>query len=199
MQVSSNETLVGRGGYHVTKNLIRLKMSCPMAIHIGRVSLYAGTPESRHALSASRLQSLIETPTDRSLCHIFVALSDQWISTHLSLLCTINGFASIVTFRHQHTFVALSNRRISTPSLGLPMNANDYNISICFKYLASRPLFGTPTNRSLYHLRCSIQPTDINITLERLTATFQWETGDLSYRHISNTSTCHCSQADYNH
>ena len=31
--------------------------------------------------SASRLQSLIETPVDRSLCHISVALSDRWIST----------------------------------------------------------------------------------------------------------------------
>jgi hypothetical protein len=36
-------------------------------------------------LFASRLQLLIETPADRSLCHIFVALSDQWISTPLSV------------------------------------------------------------------------------------------------------------------
>ena len=36
----------------------------------------------------------IETPTDRSLCHTFVALSDRWISTF---------------------------------SLGLPMNANEHN------------------------------------------------------------------------
>jgi hypothetical protein len=31
--------------------------------------------------SASRLQSSIGTPTDRSLCHTFVALSYRWIST----------------------------------------------------------------------------------------------------------------------
>jgi hypothetical protein len=44
--------------------------------------------------SASRLQLLIGTPTDRSLCHTFVTLSDRWISTS---------------------------------SLGLSMNANEHN------------------------------------------------------------------------
>src|SRR5271156_4702041 len=55
----------------------------------GRQMVYhiAISPKSRHALkTASRPP--FGTPTDRSLCHIFVALSDQWISTHLSLLCT---------------------------------------------------------------------------------------------------------------
>ena len=48
--------------------------------------------------SASRLQSLIGAPTDRSLCHAFVALSDRWIST---------------------------------PPLGLFTNANDNHIPMC--------------------------------------------------------------------
>jgi hypothetical protein len=48
--------------------------------------------------SASRLQSLIGKPTDRSLCHAFVALSDRWIST---------------------------------PPLGLFTNANDNHIPMC--------------------------------------------------------------------
>ena len=51
-----------------------------MAIHIVRVSLYAGIQSLDMPLSASR-PSPIGTPTDRILCHTFVALSDQWIST----------------------------------------------------------------------------------------------------------------------
>jgi hypothetical protein len=41
------------------------------------------------------------------------------------------------------------------------------------------------------YLCCSIRPADINsnITLERLPTTFQWETGSLSYQHISKALT----------
>src|SRR5277367_6425452 len=101
--------------------------------------------------SASRPLS-IGTPTDRSLCHIFVALSDQWISTHLSLLCTINGFANIVTFRHQHTFrcsvrptdinilVGTVYGRQRLQNLDMPLSASRLQL-----------LIETPADRSLCH------------------------------------------------
>src|SRR6266481_3454076 len=56
----------------------------PMGIYTpGLGSLYAGIPslDTLRNWSASRLQSSIGTPTDRSLCHTFVALSDRQIST----------------------------------------------------------------------------------------------------------------------
>jgi hypothetical protein len=61
----------------------------PMGMHIGIIGLYAGTLnlDILRNWSASRLQLLIGTPTDRSLCHIFVTLSDRRISTKHWNLC----------------------------------------------------------------------------------------------------------------
>src|SRR5258705_13913960 len=64
----------------------------PMGMHIGMAACTQACLASTRPLSASRPP--FGTPTDRSLCHISVALSDRWISTF---------------------------------SLGLPMNANEHN------------------------------------------------------------------------
>jgi len=56
--------------------------------------------------SASRLQALIGTPTDRSLCHTFVALSDRWISTS-SLSLSMNA--------NEHNQLTSPNLMSTTP------------------------------------------------------------------------------------
>jgi hypothetical protein len=55
------------------------------------VSPYLQSLDMLRNWSASRLQSSIGTPTDRSLCHTFVTLSDRWISTYLSLGLLMNA------------------------------------------------------------------------------------------------------------
>ena len=74
----------------------------PMGIRIGRVSLYAGTPnlDMLRNWLASRLQSLIGTPTDRSLCHISVTLSDRRISTKHWNLCQLRFSGRQMAHRH---------------------------------------------------------------------------------------------------
>jgi hypothetical protein len=72
----------------------------PMSIYIGRVGLYVG-PLNLDMLrnwSASRLQLLIGTPTDRSLCYTSVALSDRRISTKHWNLCQLRFSERLVVY-----------------------------------------------------------------------------------------------------
>src|SRR5271156_4067548 len=104
-----------------------------MAIHIGRVK-----PIRRH----SKISTCYEIGQQADHHQLERLLIEASVTS--SLLCPINGY--------QHTFrcsvrsmvspislpfdintpsVALSDRRISTPSLGLPVNVNDYKTSTC--------------------------------------------------------------------
>jgi hypothetical protein len=77
-----------------------------MGIRIGRVSLYAGTLnlDMLRNWSVSRLQLLIKTPTDRSLYHISVALSDRRISIKHWNLCQLRFSGRQMAYRYISIF-----------------------------------------------------------------------------------------------
>src|SRR5258708_2452370 len=97
--------------------------------------------------SASRTST--GTPTDRSLCHTFVALSDRWISTS-SLSLSMNA--------NEHNQLTSPTLMSTTPCVCLWVYTR-LALGACTQaYLAStrplsasRPPFGTPTDRSLCH------------------------------------------------
>jgi len=108
------------------------------------VSPYLQSLDMLRNWSASRLQSLIGTPTDRSLCHISVALSDRWISTTLSL--------GLFTNANEHN--QLTSPHLMSTKLDMLRNWSAGRL---------QSLIGTPTDRSLCH-PCTINGFDRIVT-----------------------------------
>jgi hypothetical protein len=120
-----------------------------MGIRIGRVSLYAGTPNLDMLRNWSASRTSTGTPTDRS-CHTFVALSDRWISTS-SLGLSMNA--------NEHNQLTSPILMSTTPCvclwvytrLAMKACTQACRASTC-SLSASRPSpIGTPTDRSLCH------------------------------------------------